>query len=64
MYNTEQVCKGSAFLFVCKDPAGLLEQSNYGNHRLVNIQNFRLVNTRYAKLVSQKSIFTRLILVY
>lgn len=44
MYNTEQVCKGSAFLFVCKDPAGLLEQSNYGNHRLVNIQNFRLVN--------------------
>lgn len=44
MYNTDQVCKGSAFLFVCKDPAGLLEQSNYGNHRLVNIQNFRLVN--------------------
>lgn len=44
MYNTEQVCKGSAFLFVCKDPAGLLEQSNYGNHRLENIQNFRLVS--------------------
>lgn len=56
MYNTEQVCKVSAFLFVCKDPAGLLEQSNYGNCRLVNIQNIRLVNMQ--SIYSKKRIYS------